>query len=424
MRFMFGKLSLFAWLTLGVYVVLPVNACADTGDYTLQNDALQIVLRIAPASSVGISITKIRDIQANVDWLTSPSELFELSANGKVWRSDSGLVVDSVHLIVTNQLDIIAHTSGAEFTCNLQIALPPGTGPATVSGSIKSLGKDWFGPFILGDPGSGPAPVFPQNAELAVVRRNAQQEELLVSGFDGLLYTSEEDSDGPWSIPRSLQPTTSAFRNYFPPGAPIAAVRRNDHQRDVFAIGTDGFLYTVFRVDGNWWSDPTRISHGTSGPFRSGGSVAAISVNEQTDPETASENRTNEVAVFGVSANGQVFWTREVNDGGFLEPVPISSDARLVGLNAHLAAVKRNQRQRDLFAIGDAGVVLTAFQIGDANGWSNWIPISLADPRIQPNSRFAAVRGSGDNEHVFVVGKANAAGLDGCASSKRRTCNA
>jgi hypothetical protein len=35
-------------------------------------------------------------------------------------------------------------------------------------------------------------------------------------------------------------------------------------------------------VDDNGWSDPIRISHGTSGPSRAGGSVAAISVNEQT----------------------------------------------------------------------------------------------------------------------------------------------
>jgi hypothetical protein len=415
MRFMFEKLSLFAWLTLGVCVLRPVVACADTGDYTLQNDSLLIVLRIAPESREGIAITKIRDVQAGVDWLTSPSELFELSAGGKVWRSDTGLVVDSVNLIGTTVLNVTAHTSGAEFTCNLQITLPPGTGPATVSGSIKSLSKDWFGPFILGDPGSGSSPEFPLNAELAVVRRNAQQEELLVSGFDGLLYTSEEAGDGPWNIPRSLQATTSVFRNLFPPGAPIAAVRRNDHQRDAFAIGTDSFLYTVFRVDGNGWSDPIRISHGTSGPFRSGGSVAAISVNEQTDPATASEHRANEVAVFGVAANGQVFWAREINDGGFSEPVPISSDQRIVGQQAHLAAVKRNQRQRDLFAIGDAGMLLTAFQVGDVSGWSNWIPLSGPDPRIEPNSRFAAVRGSGDNVHVFVAAHADTRGSSlGC----------
>lgn len=408
MRFMFEKLSLFAWLTLSVCVLHPVVARADTGEYTLQNDSLLIVLRIAPATRQGISITKIRDVQAGLDWLTSPSELFELSAGGKVWRSDTGLVVDSVELIGTTQLSVIAHTAGAEFTCDLQITLPPGTGPATVSGSIKGLSKDWFGPFILGDPGSGPSPVFPLNAELAVVRRNAQQEELLVSGFDGLLYTSEEDNDGPWSLPRPLQTTTSGFRDLFPPGAPIAAVRRNDHQRDAFAIGTDSFLYTVFRVDNNGWSDPIRISQGRSGPFRSGGSVAAISVNEQTDPVTSSEHRTNEVAVFGVAANGQVFWTREINDGGFFEPVPVSSDQRIVGHRAHLAAVKRNQRQRDLFAIGDEGVILTAFQVGDINGWSNWIPLSRPDPRIEPNSRIAAVRGSGDNVHVFVAGHADA----------------
>jgi hypothetical protein len=396
---------LFFWLALGTCVFAALSAFAD--DFTLQNQSLQLVFRIAPLPGGGISIIKIRDIQAGIDWLTGPSELFELSAGGKIWTSNQDLVEDSLSAN-GNQLEMTAHTSGGEFTCAFQITLPAGTGPATVSASVKNQGQDWFGPFFLGDRGSGAIPVFPVDAELAVVQRNPQQEELLVSGFDGILYTSEEDSDGAWSVPTPLQPTNSSFRNLFLPGAAIAAVRRNYHQRDAFAIGKDGLLHTVFRLDGNWWSDPIPIS-ALRGVFPPDGSVAAISVNEQTDPATASERRANEVAVFAVSVDGQVRWTREVNDGPFPEATPINADPRSVGPHAHLVAVKRNQTQRDLFTIDQQGVILTAFQLGSATNWSNWIPLSRPDPRIAvSNSRFAAVRGSGDNVHLFVAGAATA----------------
>jgi hypothetical protein len=391
------KFGLFFWLALGT--------CVFADDFTLQNQSLQLVFRIAPLPGGGISIIKIRDIQAGIDWLTGPSELFELSAGGKIWSSNNQLIEDSLS-VNGDQLEMTAHTSGGEFTSQLQIRLPAGTGPATISASVKNQGQDWFGPFFLGDQGSGAIPVFPVDAELAVVQRNPQQEELLVSGFDGILYTSEERNDGPWSVPTPLQSTNSSFRDLFLPGAAIAAVRRNFHQRDAFAIGKDGLLHSVFRLDDNWWSDPIQIS-ALRGMFPPDGSVAAISVNEQTDPATASEPRVSEVAVFAVSVNGQVRWTREVNDGPFAEPTPINGDPRNVGPHAHLVAVKRNQTQRDLFAIDQQGVILTAFQLGSATDWSNWIPLSRPDPRIiQSNSRFAAVRGSGDSVYLFVAGAA------------------
>jgi hypothetical protein len=155
-----------------------------------------------------------------------------------------------------------------------------------------------------------------------------QHEETLVSGFDGILYSTEEDNDGAWSAPQPLQSTSDPqSRNFFPPGAPLAAVRRNDHQSDLFAIGADGRLYTIFRLNNffSLWSPPLLLSHGGAGEFMPSGSVSAISVHEQTDAPTAAEARVNEVDVFAISqATGQVLISREINDGPFTEPAPIS----------------------------------------------------------------------------------------------------
>src|SRR6516164_2477507 len=66
--FVLRKCGLFFWLALGTCVFAALSAFAD--DFTLQNQSLQLVFRIAPLPGGGISIIKIRDIQAGIDWLT------------------------------------------------------------------------------------------------------------------------------------------------------------------------------------------------------------------------------------------------------------------------------------------------------------------------------------------------------------------
>src|SRR5438552_5129491 len=278
---------------------------AAGSQHVLRNEALELGFEVTEGRNGGIQITGIRDLIGGRQWLSQPSQLFELSTRDTVWPSDSGLVIDHVEQFM-RQLVIRGRTRDLRLSFELRIMLESGSGPAIVSGSIKNLGKDWFGPFLLGDHEQGPVPVFAQDAHIAVVRQNIHNEEILVSGFDRILYSSEEFDDGPWSAPRPLENTSNpTARNRFPVGAPIAAIRRNDHQRDAFAIGTNGHLYTVFRLDGAWWSPPIQLSF-EIGSFLPGGSVAALSVNEQTDP-ASSETRVNEVTVFAISkATGQV----------------------------------------------------------------------------------------------------------------------
>ncbi len=215
-----------------------------------------------------------------------------------------------------------------------------------------------------------------------------------VSGFGGILYSTQEDNDGEWSATEPLQSTSDPHsRNFFPPGAPLAAVRRNDHQSDVFAIGADGQLYTIFRLDNSSWSPPVLLSHHGIGEFMPSGSVSAISVREQTDPPTAAQARQNEVDVFAISqATGQVFISREVNHGPFTEPAPINPAQAQLDRAAHLATVKRNEQQQDFVCSRPArplaDIVQQQWRWRIVVGFYSFIRrCDDADPRFAPRGR-------------------------------------
>ena len=386
---------------------------AIRSEHLLCNDVLELRIETSEGRVGGVRLTGIRDIAANRVWLDGASPLFELSANGVTWPSDTGLIVDSVEQRGTQELTVHGRTSDSKLQLEFNLRMEPGNGLALVSGTIKNPGKDWFGPFLLGDLESAPVPVFPRDADIAVVPPRGGVEEILVSGFDGILYSaeatvkSEEHGDGAWSAPQPLQdPFVPAFRNRFPAGAPIATVRRNDHQGDAFAIDTQGQLITVFRLDGGRWSPPIRIAADGTRRFQRGGSVVALSVNEQADPPTAAEARPNEVAVFALSEDGIILRSHEVNDSPFSPAVPINSSSTDLSPSARLAAVKRNQSQQDLFVVDRLGRLLTTFHIQGATLWSDFIALSPPSPRLRSGSALAAVRGRGDDVHVFVVGQA------------------
>ena len=228
-------------------IALTANSALAQSQHVLRNQAIELSLDIQEGPTGSIRLTGIRDIVANKQWLVQPTQLFELSENGKVWPSDTGLAVDSVPEFGNNQLTVQARTRDGSFSIDLEVQTEPGSGLALISGFILNQAQDWFGPFLVGDKQSGAVPVFPADAELATVRPTSHHEEMLVSGFDGILYSTQEDNDGEWSAPQPLQSTSDPHsRNFFPPGAPLAAVRRNDHQSDVFAIGADSSCTQYF----------------------------------------------------------------------------------------------------------------------------------------------------------------------------------
>ena len=113
--------------------------------------------------------------------------------------------------------------------------------------------------------------------------------------------------------------------------------------------------------------------------------------------------------MFAISkASGQVLVSREIDDGVFSEPAPLNPSHSTLDPSAHLAVVKRNEEQQDLFVIDPQGRILTSFHREGAPLWSDFIALSDPGSRLRPGSRLAAIRGRGNDVHLFVVGDADA----------------
>src|SRR5262249_35447698 len=219
------KIAVISLFALTLYTSLSLAPFVATANvFVLHNDALELTLEIVEGQPGRVRLLAIRDIVFNRHWLSTPSPLFEFSAYGQVWRSDGGLVVESLTATLPDRARVVARTPDRRLTFEINIAMAPGNGIAMIGGSVKNEGKDWFGPFYPGDPDPAPKPVFPADAHLALVRRDNSHEEALIVGFDGIVYATEENNDGPWSIPKALYATDVSFlRNLFRSGAPIAA---------------------------------------------------------------------------------------------------------------------------------------------------------------------------------------------------------
>lgn len=100
-------------------IALTANSALAQSQHVLRNQAIELSLDIQEGPTGSIRLTGIRDVVANKQWLSQPTQLFELSANGNVWPSDTGLEVDSVQEFGNNQLTVQARTRDGSFSIDL-----------------------------------------------------------------------------------------------------------------------------------------------------------------------------------------------------------------------------------------------------------------------------------------------------------------
>ena len=431
---------------------------------------VQLVLDVA-SDHVGIKKLSAGG-RAWLDETDIPSPLFEVAGPDRgdgarcIWASNGAGVEAPLRMAVSvaktgDTTRINAELWGCAEIPRLDVALSMHEtgGQIRMEGSIKSAVLDstsvwgWSGPFVLGDMQGTPS-IFGADAHVAAVRSRAvypvgycpqgssptcQQpttsvrEEAFVVGFDGIIYGSQEVNDSPWTLPAPLYDAgASQNRDVFPPGAPLAALRRNDDQTDLFAVSAGGGelaeaahphrvgpqLMTVYRVGANAaWSPPQFIEEQDGPLLRARSPLAALSLHEEFD------TRWNEQEVYVPSLDGRIYWYRESNNGGWTHgiAVDLSPDPRTpaspfcqvpTDVPVHIAAVARNHRQRDLFFIDTRGRLCESFKLraterpefDDKSVWASARAISLPN-RFVPGAPVAAAHGSGNSEHVFAIGK-------------------
>ncbi|RLT40189.1 MAG: hypothetical protein DWI57_08875 [Chloroflexi bacterium] len=235
----------------------------------------------------------------------------------------------------------------------------------------------WSQPIQLSTVAGG---LVPAGGGLAAISRNDHQEDVFVVGHNGAIWTLFELNDGPWSAP--IQVTSDGFAI---PGQPLTAVKRNARQEDLFICGSDGTLWTLFELNDGAFSDPIRLTR--QGFCPPGAPVAALMRNDRQED------------VFVVDTEGAIWTLFQVNNGAFSEPIRLT-DKEFTVAGAHLSAVVRNDRQEDIFVVDKHGGAHTLFVLDDGP-WSE--PKFIGPAHLPPGAPIGAVTRNSRQVDVFAL---------------------
>jgi hypothetical protein len=234
-----------------------------------------------------------------------------------------------------------------------------------------------------------PLHLAPASAHVAPIMRNGtgstscgQQHDIFVIGNDGAVWTQFECNDGPWGSPIRLSRGSLA-----PPGADVAAVRRNEEQEDAFVIANDGAVWTSREVM-NGPFNTIRIWDGAPITAPPGGGIAAVVRNDHQED------------IFFVGDDGAIWSSSEVDAGPFSQPVAMTGKG-FAPPGAHITALMRNSVQEDIFVIDNGGILQTMFFNGVWNGPAPLV-VSL---QVIPGGSITAIARNAHQEDVFVIGK-------------------
>lgn len=183
---------------------------------------------------------------------------------------------------------------------------------------------------------------FPQTSTLAAVVRNSDVNVFAV-GTDGPIYTD-------WKQSSTWHNWRNVAGGLFQPHTPVTAVSKSPGQLDLFAVGMDGRVYNA------WYN-------GTS--WGGWGAVGGGVFFQQTQVSVVSKNP-GQLDLFATGEDGRVYtawfdgtswhaWA-VLGTGVFAKQTPIS-------------VVSKNPGQLDVFAVGGDGHAYTAWFNG---AWSSW----------------------------------------------------
>jgi outer membrane protein assembly factor BamB len=294
-------------------------------------------------------------------------------------------------------------------------------------------------------------------APIPGARVTALNNEFFGVGANGAVWAACQIADGEWPI-RQISPP-----DFLPAGSHVASVvRQSTGQADLFFVGFDGALWTLFRISSapcntppnpmvlsdnsnmSPWSAPIRLSNPTL--FPPGANLTGVNRDSQREDVFVIDNQgairnffvvdggiwQEDVAlsaatfalpdaglaaimhdggredVFAVSRFGsiEVFY-RQNGQAWSVQGAHVLAPPNSVDPAACLAVVRRNGRQEDLFVVDKSGVLQTMFAANDNENWSAFgvfpiVPVTKTKPTA---SIAAALRGNSE-EDVFLVDSA------------------
>jgi hypothetical protein len=225
--------------------------------------------------------------------------------------------------------------------------------------------------------------VIPQCTEvISGVSRSADKLDVFAVGSDGGIYTA------------AWEPGDTSWQGWWPvaggvaaPGTAVFGVSRSTDKLDIFAVGTDFGVYTAAWEPGDaswqgWW----RIGTLTVAP---GTNIHAVS------------RRNDRLDIFAVASDGGIFTSGwEPGNVGWEPWSQVAGGVAAPGTSVF--GVSRSTDKLDIFAVGtDFGIYTAAWEPGDAS-WQGWW--SVAGGVAAPGTSVFGVSRSTDKLDIFAVG--------------------
>ncbi|HLK61116.1 MAG TPA: hypothetical protein VKU00_31430 [Chthonomonadaceae bacterium] len=294
---------------------------------TVLNSNLSLTLDL----SNGITLDSIQDVVTRHEYVAQPTSLFEFAVNnGTPYQSNNGVMIDNYILSGQSMLTITAHATNVPVNFIVVLTVNPGDTAVVVSSGVTNTGSSpmflrmvYPKVFHLVTPGdygkmmgvvpqeigsSVPLRLAPPGSAVASVLRSASQEDLFVVGYDGAIWTLfvGQDSNGNWQ--GWSKPIRLTSPGIAPPGSPLAAVKRQNNEEDVFVVGNDGAITMTSETNDGGWTDGVELT-GALAP--AGACITAI------------EDYNQQEEVF-VAGNDGGIWT-DANNGSWSGPVALQA---------------------------------------------------------------------------------------------------
>jgi hypothetical protein len=249
------------------------------------------------------------------------------------------------------------------------------------------------------------------------LKRDAAQEDIFCVGTNGVVYTNFVVDRGPWNGWIPLIDYSDVFPDHFtvPPEAVLAAIKRDAHHEEIFVVGRDGAVYTSsVRDDGPWngWDRIEDLSYGDGFKVQPGSPITAIKRDDrQVDIFVVGREQTvgqRDSPVFTNWMDPEAdpehpHWSRWLR----LED-PRYRDHFTVPPRSPITAIKRDSHHEDIFVVGRDGAVFTNWVRDDGpwNGWDRIEDLSYGDGfKVQPGSPITAIKRDDRQVDIFVVGR-------------------
>jgi hypothetical protein len=240
------------------------------------------------------------------------------------------------------------------------------------------------------------ANVFVPGGGVAEVQRVWWFVDTYAIGYDGKLWSTGDWYNGGWH--GSLPVAGAQNDAVFVPGGGIAAVSRISSMIDLFTIGYDGKLWSPgsYMPDQKWHGACPIIEPANPWVFKPGGGIAAVSRNVHI------------LDTFAVGYDGYIYDTGWWDEDGWHAAYPLPRNGAVFVPGGGITAASNNRDTLDVYTIGYDGKLWVAGSWNGSSwdpahpapvDWSPW-----GAQNFIPGSQLASFSVEGIT-HVFVIGR-------------------